>query len=107
MNAAVATLCTERPVSSTERARLFAKEVAARAKSAEPSPPPSLAASFHGVTDTTLTGELVDLHAHLDGFEDRLREPLVRQIVDASAATSGDLYDLRRELQALRPAPSA
>lgn len=99
MNATAATIFAQRPVSSTERARVFAAELAARAKSTEPSPTPSLASSFEGVHDTTLRGDLVDLKNHLDGFEARLHEPRVGQFMDARNATSGDLYDLRAELR--------
>jgi hypothetical protein len=82
-----------------ERARLFAKGLKSGAvKSTESSPPTSPASSFEGVTNTTLTGELVDLKEHLDGFDARLREPRVGQIMDASNATSGHLYDMRRDI---------
>ena len=67
-------------------------------KSVEFSPPPSLESSFEGVSDTTITGKLVDLKEYLDEFEVRLREPLVGQIMDASRATCGTLYDMRRTL---------
>lgn len=88
-----------RPMSSAERARLFAQGLKSGvAKPVESSPPPSLASSFEGVSDTSITGELVDLKEYLDGFDARLREPLVGQIMDASNATSGHLYDMRHHL---------
>lgn len=86
-------------MSSVERARLFADRLKhGFVKSTESSPPPSLASSFEGVSDTSITGELVDLKEYLDGFDARLREPRVGQIMDASKATSGRLYDMRRDL---------
>lgn len=96
---ATSVVFSERPVSSMERARLFAQGLKSGAvKSTESSPPASLASSFEGVTNTTLTGELVDLKEYLDGFDARRREPRVGEIMDASNATSGRLYDMRRDL---------
>jgi hypothetical protein len=91
---------SERPMSSMARARLFAQGLKSGnvAKSTESSPPTSLASSFEHVTNTTLTGELVDLQDYLDGFDARLREPRVGEIMDASNATAGRLYDMRRDL---------
>lgn len=92
---------SERPMSSMERARLFADRLKVGvAKSTESSPLPSLASSFEGVSDTSITGELVDLKGYLDGFDARLHEPRVGQIMDASNATSGYLYDMRRNFHA-------
>ena len=99
MNAATATIFTQRPMSTHERAKLFAKELAARTKSKEASPTQSLASSFDGIQSTTLRGDLVDLKEHLDGFEARLYEPCVGQIMDATNATNGNLYVLREELR--------
>lgn len=96
---ATSVVFSERPMSSVERARLFADRLKhGVAKSTESSPPSSLASSFEGVSDTSITGELVDLKEYLDGFDARLREPRVGQIMDASNATSGRLYDMRRDL---------
>lgn len=96
---AASVVFSERPMSSVERARLFAQALRhGAAKSAESSTPTSLASSFEGVSDTTLTGELVDLKEHLDGFDERLREPRVGEIMDATHALSGHLYDVRRDL---------
>lgn len=90
---------SERPMSSVERARLFAQGLKSDVvKSTKSSPTPSLASSFEGVTSTSLTGKLVDMKDYLDGFDARFREPRVGQIMDASNATSGHLYDMRREL---------
>ena len=90
---------SERPMSSMARARLFVQGLKSGAvTSTESSPPTSLASSFEGVTNTTLTGELIDLKKHLDGFDARLREPRVGEIMDASNATTGLLYDMRRDL---------
>ena len=99
MNAATATIFTQRPMSNNERAKLFAKELAARTKSKEASPTQSLASSFDGVQSTTLRDDLVDLKEHLEGFEARLYEPRVGQIMDATNATNGKLYVLREELR--------
>lgn len=104
MIASSATIFAQRPVSSTERARAFASNLSAtRFPPARESPPPSLASSlassFDGVRDTDLHGDLVDLREHLRGFEGRLKEPLVGQILDATRATSGDLYVLRSQLR--------
>jgi hypothetical protein len=96
---ATSVVFSERPMSSVERARLFADRLKfGVAKSTESSPLPSLASSFEGVSDTSITGELVDLKEYLDGFDARLREPRVGQIMNASNATSGHLYDVRRDL---------
>lgn len=83
---------SERPMSSMERARLFAQGLK---HGVTRSTPPE---SFAGVSDTTITGELVHLKEYLDEFDVRLREPRVGQIMDASNATSGRLYDVRRDL---------
>jgi len=99
MNAATATIFTQRPMSTNERAKLFATELAARTKSRETSPIQSLASSFDGVQSTTLRGDLVDLRDHLEGFEARLYEPCVGQIMDTSNATTGDLYVIRDDLR--------
>ena len=99
MNAATATMFAQRPMSTNERAKLFAKELTARTKSKEASPTQSLASSFDGIQSTTLRGDLVDLKEHLDGFEARLYEPRVGQIMDATNATTGNLYVLREELR--------
>jgi len=96
---AASVVFSERPMSSVDRARLFAQGLKSEVvKSVESSPPPSLASSFEGVSDTSITGELVDLREYLDGFDARLREPRVGQIMDASNATSGRLYDMRQHL---------
>lgn len=87
---------SERPMSSMARARIFAQGLKSGvAKSTESSPPTSLSSSLEGVT---LTGVLVDLKDYLDGFDARLREPRVGEIMDASNATMGRLYDMRRDL---------
>ena len=100
MYATAATMCTDRPMSCNARAKLFAKELAARGKATqEPSPPQSLASSFEGVGDTTLRGELVDLKQHLAEFDSRFREPCVGEIMDTSLATQGALYTLRSNLR--------
>ena len=98
MNSTTATLCTQRPMSSTERARLFAQELARRS-----SPPSSLASSLDGdaplLKGHPLTGDLVELKSYLDDFDRRLHEPLVGQIMDTRNATAGHLYDVRDELR--------
>ena len=98
MNTATATIFTQRPMSSTERARLFAQELARRS-----SPPASLASSLDSdaplLEDRPLTGDLVEFKSYLDDFDRRLHEPLVGQIMDARNATSGHLYDVRNELR--------
>lgn len=99
MNAATAMMFAQRPMSTKERAKLFAKELTARTKSTEASPTQSLASSFDGIQSTTLRGDLVDLREHLEGFEARLYEPRVGQIMDATNATTGNLYVLREELR--------
>jgi len=99
MNTAAATIFAQRPMSTNERAKLFARELVARTKSKEASPTQSLASSFDGIQSTTLRGDLVDLKEHLEGFEARLYEPRVGQIMDVSNATTGDLYVLREELR--------
>ena len=80
MNSTVATLFTQRPMSSTERARLFAQELTRRS-----SPPSSLASSLDGdaplLEDRPLTGDLVELKSYLDDFDQRLHESLVGQIL--------------------------
>jgi hypothetical protein len=96
MNATSATIFAQRPMSTNERAKLFARELAARTMSTEASPTQSLASSFDGIQSTTLRGDLVDLKEHLEGFEARLYELGVSQITDA---TTGDLYVLREELR--------
>ena len=99
MNAATVTIFAERPMSTNERAKLFAKELAARTRSTETSPAQSLASSCDGIQSTTLRGDLVDLKEHLEGFEARLYEPRVGQIMDATSATTGKVYVLREELR--------
>lgn len=101
MNATAATIFAQRPMSTNERAKLFAKELAARTKSKEASPSQSLTSSFDGIQSTTLCGDLVDLKEHLEGFEARLRlyESCVDQIMDATNATTGNTYVLREELR--------
>lgn len=99
MNAMTATIFVKRPMSTNERAKLFARELAARTTSREASPTQSLESSFDGIQSTKLRGDLVDLREHLEVFETRLYEPRVGQIMDASNATVGDLYVLRDELR--------
>jgi len=99
MNTTTATIFAQRPMSTNERAKLFAKELAARTKSTEASPTQSLASSFDGIQSTTLRGDLVDLKERLEGFEARLYEPCIGQIMDATKATTGDLYVFRQELR--------
>ena len=99
MNATAATIFTQRPVSTNARAKLFSRELTARAKSIETSPTQSLSSSFDGDQSTTPRGDLVDLKYYLEGLEARLHEPRVGQIMDTGNATTGDLYDLRDELR--------
>ena len=101
MNSTAATIFTQRPISSTERARLFAHELARRSKqsSSPTSPSPSLYGTSPLLGDRPLTGNLVDLKSYIDDFDRRLHEPLVGQIMDARNATSGHLYDLRADLR--------
>tara|TARA_B110001452_G_scaffold266667_1_gene274154 strand:- start:4978 stop:5280 length:303 start_codon:yes stop_codon:yes gene_type:complete len=99
MNTTTAKIFSERPVSTNERAKLFANALAARSKSARPSPTQSPTSSFDGIKSTTLHGDLVNLKEHLDGFEARLHEPCVGQIMDTSMAAMGDLYHFHAELR--------
>ena len=78
-------LVSERPISTKERARSYSQKwshsVSAKALPAVPE------------------GSLKRLKVHLDGLEERLREPRVGDIMDASKATSGRLYELRDQLE--------
>ena len=86
MIAAATLLHAERPVTSTERARDYAKCIR------KPTPTPPLDVS------KALEGQLRDLKEFCDGFEARLAEPRVGEFMKASAATRGKLYDLRAQL---------
>lgn len=99
MNTVSVTLFAQRPMSSTERAHLYARELAS--KRANASPTSSLASSVDEslAFDPTLRGDLVDLRKHLDGFEERLHEPRVGEIMDTSRARTGYLYRVRDELR--------
>lgn len=97
MNSTGAILFTQRPVSSTERARRFSQELTRR------SYPQSSPASSHNndaplLEYRPLTGKLIELKSHLNDLDRRLHEPLVGQIMDTRNATSGHLYDVRDEL---------
>ena len=100
-----------RPESAMCRARRYSEQFRAKAGQAGLSPPTSLVASLSDdaflelVTVSSLSGELVELRTHLDGFDERMQrlgEPTVALLTDASKACTGALYDLRGQLAALR-----
>ena len=119
------TLIAERPVSSHERARLYAAKMRAAAldkvplvvtprlaavalQCSEPSPPVSLASSIESVDkmDYTSEGALVSFRDHLAGLDvrmkqidERAREPRVGEIFDTTAAGKGRLYDIYAEMR--------
>lgn len=99
-----ATFHAIRPMCAKDRANAY--EAMRRKTIATPpatSPPQSLAssnASDYAPLDTRMTGDLVDFQEELRSFDERLHEPTIGMFMDARAATSGDLYDLRDELRA-------
>ena len=99
-----ATLHTTRPTCPKDRANAY--DALRRKNLATPptvSPPDSLAssnASDYAPLDTRMTGDLIDFQDELRSFDKRFNEPTVGMFMDARAATSGDLYDLRDELRA-------
>lgn len=101
MSISQATLHTSRPMCSKDRAHAYDATRRRNSTTASPpkpissTPPISLASSLSDDADTRLTGDLVDFQEELRTFEERFYEPPVGTFMDASAATTGYLYDLR------------
>jgi len=85
-------LCTKNTMSTTERARVYAMTVPKPVVRVAPVAP-VIEIKYQ------LTGNLVDLRDHLAHLEERLVERRVGDFMDTTAACTGHLYDIQRELQ--------
>lgn len=87
MNTSSAVLTADRPITSWERARTYAQTVKPPTPSSKPVD-----------VSRALEGNLRDLQRYCDGLHDRLHEPRVGDLLDATRATQGKLYDLRAHI---------
>lgn len=103
-----AVMHTERPMSSTERAKMYAQELRRRSTT-----PPTASTSPMCSVDMSM-GELGRLREHCEGLDERLgkmwdeahdrchdNDRTVGDILDYTKAYTGRLYDLRAQLEEL------